>query len=209
MSTRNTDVPSSMQPLSPTHLIRAARLEDLPQLADLLATSFYPPEGWSHWLYPLMRMGIYEDLKHRLRTRTTPHYLCLTAVRYSQSYPSVQHGPNFLSGTVEMSSRPLSFMEFMKPKQLYLSNLAVDPTCRRQGVAQQLLRTCERFAREWGFQDLYLHVMEDNTQAQQLYLKAGYQLCHTEHTLWTWIAKQPKRLLMRKLLNPTPDAAKG
>jgi hypothetical protein len=49
------------QPALP--MIRAARPEDLPQLTDLLTSSFYQRSGWISWIYPLVKLGIQEDLE--------------------------------------------------------------------------------------------------------------------------------------------------
>lgn len=80
----------------------------------------------------------------------------------------------------------------------YISNLAVRKSYRRQGVARQLLLACERTSLEWGFPDLYLHVLENNHQARQLYLKAGYQLRQVEPSYSAWLFGQPKRLFLQK-----------
>ncbi|MEO0540192.1 MAG: GNAT family N-acetyltransferase [Cyanobacteria bacterium P01_A01_bin.105] len=145
----------------PTYTIRTANLADLSVLVDILITSFYPPNRFNRWLYPLMRVGINEDLKLRLKAGSTRYY-CLAAIS-SQGQ---------LAGTVEVSLRsPLPF----SPQRAYISNLAVEKLHRRQGVAQQLLQTCETMAQTWGQQQLYLHVATDNSSAQRLYQKLGYR----------------------------------
>ena len=189
-------------PVKKTHYykIRAAGLDDLDQLANILANSFYSQLGWRRWIHPLMKIGIYEDLKQRLRSRST-HYACLTAVRGAPS-PNADSRlteiEGVIVGTVELSTRNNYLWRIRHPRQLYLSNLAVDANCRRQGVAKQLLSACEQVAFEWGFQELYLHVMEDNTGARRLYQKTGYRLYQSEYGLATWLWGKPKRLLMLK-----------
>jgi len=82
----------------------------------------------------------------------------------------------------------------------YLSNLAVEPRYRQRGVGQQLLLACERLVQEWGFHELYLHVLENNLPARRLYTKVGYQL-HTVEADWVnWFMGRPRRLLLRKSL---------
>ena len=46
-------------------LVRIADSKDLTQLADILASSFHSREGFVDWVYPVLRLGIYEDLKNR------------------------------------------------------------------------------------------------------------------------------------------------
>lgn len=188
--------------------IRTATLQDLGQLADLLTAGFYCNTGWIRLIYPLLRFGIHEDLKTRLNGYIT-QYACLAAARSVQTAPWTfsQTGskPDLdeLVGTVEMSCRPTYVWLFNQPRYLYLSNLAVDPRFRRQGVARQLLQACEQLALEWGFQDLYLHVMENNNQARNLYHKAGFRLQSVEWSLSANVFGQPKRLLMHKPLTVT------
>jgi ribosomal protein S18 acetylase RimI-like enzyme len=83
---------------------------------------------------------------------------------------------------------------------LYLSNLAVQAEYRCHGVAQQLLQACEQTALDWGFENIYLHVLENNASARRLYRKAGYQLHEVETGIGTWLLGQPKQLFLRKVL---------
>ena len=188
-----------------SYTIRVAGLNDLDQLVDVLATSFYSQIGWRRWIHPLLKIGIYEDLKQRLRSRAA-NYVCLTAVRSSplsatHSAPH-QTDSDAIAGTVELSTRTSYLWLIRHPRQLYLSNLAVDVSCRRRGIAQQLLKACEQVAFEWGFEELYLHVMEDNTEARRLYQKTGYRLYQSEYSLSAWLWGKPKRLLMLKKIPP-------
>ncbi|HEY9846299.1 MAG TPA: hypothetical protein V6D03_08880, partial [Candidatus Caenarcaniphilales bacterium] len=58
--------------------IRAARVEDLSSVADLLSESFYPGTHEIGWLAPLLRLGLHRDLRGRLKTGSSNH-LCLIA----------------------------------------------------------------------------------------------------------------------------------
>jgi ribosomal protein S18 acetylase RimI-like enzyme len=105
-----------------------------------------------------------------------------------------------LLGTVEISVKSPPLFQPWTAKYLYLSNLAVQEAYRRQGVALQLLQTCERIARDWGFRDLYLHVLENNHRAKRLYWKAGYRLQRIEINPLTVMLGQPRQLFLRKQL---------
>ena len=174
--------------------VRPARLTDLPQVTDVLATSFYPPLGWQRWFYPLFRLSIHEDLKQRLQANHT-HYRCLTAI-------APDHQDCRVVGTVEIACRQPELWHFNRPRQVYLSNLAVQAGYRRQGVARQLLKAAEHLSLDWGFRELYLHVMADNNRARLLYQNMGYQVHRIEPSLFSLLNIQPSRLLLRKPLFP-------
>jgi GNAT superfamily N-acetyltransferase len=177
--------------------VRQVRQQDISELSSLLADSFYVQTDFMRWLIPVMRMGIYEDLRHRLRT-TPLHYVCFVALDLS-------HRPiqaELLAGTVELTLRSPAPWSVCMPRYPYLSNLAVRLECRRQGIARQLLAACERVVLEWGFQDIYLHVLESNEQAKQLYLKAGYEVQQIDSDWNYWLFRQPRRLLLHKRLVP-------
>jgi ribosomal protein S18 acetylase RimI-like enzyme len=181
--------------------IRAAQSGDLTGLAEILADSFHSQQGILGWAYPLLRLGIYEDLRNRLGS-SSPHHICLVAV---------DRTGDELAGTVEMavrSTQPWASKGKASSKRVgcqypYLSNLAVRPSHRRRGVAGQLLLNCEQVALFWGFQDLSLHVLENNHQARQLYFKLGYQLCQVDSSWSTWLLGQPRQLFLHKHLSAT------
>jgi len=185
------------------------------------------------WLYPLLRAGIYEDLRTRSQTRTK-HYACLVATRRISSseldqeaqirrslqlHPSLH--PAFIPtsaftptaamegalnsdrpvGTVEISLKTPPPWQSPHARYLYLSNLAVHSNYRRQGAAQKLLQTCDRVALGWGFQDLYLHVLESNHAARRLYLRSGYHVLRAETSLTSWLLGKPRQLFMHKSLS--------
>lgn len=177
----------------PCH-IRSAKTHDLPQLADVLAGSFYPPLGWRRCFYPVLRFSIYEDLKQRLQANQK-HYRCLAAIAARQTHPE-----DLVVGTLEMSCRRYSWYAFHQPQQIYLSNVAVREEYRRRGVARQLLKSAEQKAVDWGFREIYLHVMADNSRARHLYEQMGYRLQHAEVTLLSLLNMQPQRLLLKKTL---------
>lgn len=170
--------------------IRTAQPKDLKELVEVLSRSFYTPQTTILGIQPLLRLGITEDVRGRLRS-DKPNYRCLVACLTPTTFPAAT---GTLVGTVELALR-----NQMMAKQIpYISNLAVVPEYRRQGIARQLLLRCERIALEWGFKELSLHVLENNLAAQQLYFSNGYQLQKIEHSLSSWLFKQPKRLFLAK-----------
>jgi ribosomal protein S18 acetylase RimI-like enzyme len=183
--------------------VRAAQLEDISAVAEILADSFHSKEGMLGWAYPLLRLGIYEDVRNRLRT-CSPHHICLVAARGTARVDSagkVCSNGEIIVGTLEIAVRPTSLpwgSNYLRYP--YLSNLAVCPSERRQGIAVQLLLNCERVVLEWGFHDIYLHVLENNYQARQLYFKLGYRLHQIDSSWSNRILGRPQQILLHKHL---------
>ncbi|XGB43184.1 MAG: GNAT family N-acetyltransferase [Nodosilinea sp. LVE1205-7] len=173
--------------------IRSACLEDLPLLASLLTDSFYDPEDWPGFLYPLLKLGIQADLKQRIQYQG--HYSrCLTAIASPTPWPGE------LVGSVEIARR-LSWPWQGFPKTYaYIANLAVGRLRRRQGIASNLLQVCEQIALDWQLYDLYLHVMADNRGALQLYQGLGFRTVSIDSVPFSWRRARSHRLLMSKKL---------
>lgn len=81
----------------------------------------------------------------------------------------------------------------------YVSSLAVSPDQRRKGVAKRLIDQCERIARLWGQQSIYLHVSGSNTSAISLYLKSGFVLLDPGPS---FLPLQLRQMLMKKEIRP-------
>ncbi|MBR8830917.1 MAG: hypothetical protein N5P05_000158 [Chroococcopsis gigantea SAG 12.99] len=173
--------PLESSPLS----IRVAQLADLKTVVEILTESFYPQDYFWLWLRPVFKLGMYEDLKTRLRTET-PHYYCLVATQDTT-----------IIGTVEIGLKSTSLFSNAIP---YVSNLAVSRSQRRKGVALKLLAKCEQVAMEWGFNELSLHVLENNSAAYSLYRNNGYDLQRIEGRLSKLLFQKPNRLLLGKTL---------
>ncbi|PZD71673.1 hypothetical protein C1752_05084 [Acaryochloris thomasi RCC1774] len=180
----------------PSFSIRTVEDRDLLRVAQLLCESFYPPTSYWHWALPVLRVGIYQDLRTRFITQS-PKHACFIAVKTGPGDPSAQ---NNIIGTVEVTLRSLWLLRQPVP---YISNLAVAPNHRRRGVAQHLLLACEQAATAWQTHFLYLNVLETNIAAQQLYTKAQY--CRSEQQgLWPRL-RRSKRILLRKHLSTVTE----
>ncbi len=170
-------------------MIREAQLQDIKALTEVLTVSFHPTQGWLLFLQPLLKLGIYEDLRSRLRG-ATPYYCCLVAVEVTKTATvSLEK----IVGTIELSLRTGFNRHY-----LYISNLAVIESHRRQGIARCLLHQCEQIASKWGYDTLNLHVLEHNEGAKQLYLQNGYQVSATEPTWSSWLFSRSPRLFLQK-----------
>lgn len=85
---------------------------------------------------------------------------------------------------VVLGSAECSFHEFFgtrlgqqRPQNsiLYITEVAVHPAARRQGVGLKLLLAADQLANLRGVETLYLHVDVNNVAALALYEKAGYR----------------------------------
>lgn len=183
--------------------IRAAQLEDVSSIAEILADSFHSKEGMLGWAYPLLRLGIYEDVRNRLRTYSL-HHTCLVAVNgiaKTDAQGKLHSNGENIVGTLEIAVRPTTLpwgSNYLRYP--YLSNLAVRLSDRRQGVGVQLLLSCEQVVKDWGFHDIYLHVLENNYQARQLYFKLGYRLHQIDNSWSNRILGRPQQILLHKHL---------
>ena len=66
---------------------------------------------------------------------------------------------------------------FVRPElraYLYISDLFVDPTKSRSGVAAALLKEAERFGAARGLTRLSVNVLADNTNAHVAYHRLGF-----------------------------------
>ena len=189
--------PSDRPTGSSGFLVRSVEFQDLTTVAAILTESFHPQEGINFCLYPLFRIGIYEDLRTKLRSNS-PHYSCLVAIASDPANSIVAYRP--IIGTVEIGLKTPSMGPNLSSRCLYLSNLAVSPDYRRKGVAVKLLYRCEEIALEWGFNDLYLHVLENNESAKRLYFDRGYRLKYIEPAWMSWFFWRPRRMLLQKTL---------
>ena len=58
-----------------------------------------------------------------------------------------------------------------------ITNVAVRPECRKQGIADAILDTAFMEAQKRGAEKIYLEVRQSNIPAQQLYEKHGFESC--------------------------------
>lgn len=179
-------------------LIRVAHYEDINELAEVLTHSFHSTKGLGAWVYPLLKLGICEDLRNKIRMKTL-HEVCLVA---SKQTKESNDRTEQIVGTVEITMGSSSFWVKSNEAHPYISNLAVSNSYRRQGIAKKLLLKCEQIALEWGYKELYLHVLENNLKAKKLYLSNGYRIHQIESSLNSFLWKSPRRLFLIKQICP-------
>jgi ribosomal protein S18 acetylase RimI-like enzyme len=178
--------------------VRSVREEEIYLVADIISRSFHFDRGWMGLFTPLFKLGIAEDLRHRLRANkpsygNTQQQVCSIAVCSHLGYSQVV-------GTIEVGLRTTNYRQPTPHRYVYISNLAVSQEFRRRGVAQELLLKCECLAKEWGYTQIHLHVMSDNEGGRHLYRKLGYEVVSSEY-VWSFFPwYRPERLFLRKQL---------
>ena len=190
---------------SPSFPIRHANSRDVSYVSDILAESFYRngdrhvnfvQRCFTDLVYPLLRYGIMLDLNGRF-TEKTPCYACLIATHPANKSQAI--------ASLEICMRHVpakNYHEFWLGHDIqqypYIFNLAVHPQWRRRGVAKELLLAAEQTVTQWGFSRLYMHVIEDNEPARNLYDRIGYRLHSQEGAVNHWLLGRPRRFLLHK-----------
>jgi len=96
---------------------------------------------------------------------TTPSADAILA-RFKEGPIWVAVDSNLIVGTV--SGLP-------EPDRFYIRSMAVKPEAQGRGVGQSLLETLERFAKEGGFETLYLYTTPSLHGAKKLYERNGFR----------------------------------
>jgi ribosomal protein S18 acetylase RimI-like enzyme len=184
-------------------VVRSLQLEDIPSVAELLSEAFYTGNIWLGWAAPILKLGIYQDLKTRY-SNPLPQHSCLVSLQVSADASPI------ITGTVEVSIRPLLSWGTFGQSVPYISNLAVAKSFRRQGVGRELLMACEPIVQRWQKDALYLHVKGENQAARGLYFSVGYRQQRDEIPVWARLLGQPQtQLLLRKSVRVPQPASSG
>jgi ribosomal protein S18 acetylase RimI-like enzyme len=193
---------------SSSFTVRHANSRDVSHLSDVLAESFYRNSDrpinflqrcFTELVYPLLRYGIMLDLNGRFDEKT-PCYACLvaTAANQSQAIATLEICMRYVP-----TKQPINnYHQFWVGRDIrqhpYIFNLAVHPQWRQRGVAKQLLVAAEQTVKQWGFSRLYIHVLEDNQPARNLYDRLGYGFHSQEGILNHWLLDRPRKFLLQK-----------
>lgn len=196
-----------MQSQSHSFTIRHANSKDVNQVSDILTESFYRSSDrkvnfllrhFTDWAYPLLRYGIMLDLSSRFSEKN-PCYACLIATHPANKFQAIASLEICMRHVPTKPHHGFWFWEEMQ-QYPYVFNLAVHPQWRRRGVAKQLLLAAEQTINQWGFSRLYMHVLEDNLAARNLYSLTGYSLHSAEGIVNYWLLGRPRKLLLQKKL---------
>ncbi|HEX6126138.1 MAG TPA: GNAT family N-acetyltransferase [Pyrinomonadaceae bacterium] len=86
--------------------------------------------------------------------------------------PRFEEGPIWVA---EVDRQPVGTVSGMPDgDRFYIRSMAIKPSVQRGGIGQRLLDELERYAREKGFEKLYLYTTYVLPGAQRLYEKNGF-----------------------------------
>ena len=77
-------------------------------------------------------------------------------------------------GSLRYLAMGLLLTRSRQPGSLLMDGIAVAPECRGQGIGTQLLQAVCEHAREGGYRDLRLDVLDNNPRARALYERTGF-----------------------------------
>ena len=136
--------------------IRKANLEDIAQLSVLF--------------------NDYRIFYHQASDLTLAETYLAARMKAQESVIFVAEWQGELSGFSQLYP---TFCSVACAPYFVLYDLFVAKSARRQGAAEALLKASAEFAREQGADRLELATAIDNTQAQELYEKCGWELDQT------------------------------
>lgn len=165
-------------------IIRKAKVEDAPKLAELmnLAGEGIPAYLWERMADPgeeVMAFGARRVAGTESGFSYTNAYVAecegaIAGMLLSYRLPDpYETGP---LDEIPAVVRPLVELEALVPGSWYVNAVATDSAYRRQGVGRILMEEAERLATETRAATLSLIVAEQNAAALQLYEKLGYQI---------------------------------
>ncbi|KAL3937334.1 MAG: hypothetical protein SGBAC_007543 [Bacillariaceae sp.] len=126
---------------------------------------------------PDMRQSFCSRSCHVLAMRRSQGATCIVATvpRYGSILSSKK---DIILGTAECSIGEFFGTRLGSSRQLYsvlyITEVAVSPTARRKGIGAKIMESIDKLARIRAVETLYLHVEVTNTEALNLYEKAGF-----------------------------------
>ncbi|KAL7468530.1 hypothetical protein ACHAXS_008758 [Conticribra weissflogii] len=170
--------------------IRDAIYSDLSSVAELMTFGFHPELTGNPIMRPLRILLELDRLQSNFPYNDKNHTYLVACTKkkdvgeYKQSNGNGEE-PGKIVGFCDIDGRKFSVGYKQKisiltahPKAVkqrpYLSDLAVHPDHRRQGIASALMAEAEGRARKMGFDELFLGVTSSNKPALKMYTGMGY-----------------------------------
>lgn len=136
---------------------------DLGVVSDIIMNSFYTGENARSPWRQMFRLGELNRLQQNFPYNDDKHFMLVAIYRYTEQ----------IIAFVDIDARPPRRQE--DPPRPYLSDLAVDPRWRRNGIARSLIQNCERLAQQMGTNEIFIRVEQNNTPAISMYEGLNYE----------------------------------
>ena len=81
-------------------------------------------------------------------------------------------------------------------RRAYLSNVCVLAAARRLGLGHLLIEESFKLAKQWGVEQMYVHVEAENVGAKRFYEKEGFNVVEEENESFASSLSRPRRLLL-------------
>jgi ribosomal protein S18 acetylase RimI-like enzyme len=124
--------------------IRSCKYADLKAVSDIIVDSFYTDNMKSSPFAAVLKLGELNRLQQNFPYNDSERHVMLVATTTDSSQDSANpSGSNSgkIVGFVDVDARPAT--RRIDPPRPYLSDLAVHPDYRRNGIATILIQTCE------------------------------------------------------------------
>jgi len=151
--------------------IKQASFHDLSNIVNLRMNVFFPKFQTD--------VSFHISILEKIRMRHVNGAVILMAFNNDYINNPIMKLKGGIVGTIELSGSDFigTDMETMgADRKLYVTDLAVRNDFRRLGVATQLLKTVEEYAKKEQYKEIYLHVEVENESAKNLYLRNNYNI---------------------------------
>jgi len=180
--------------------IRKCRYSDLTIVAEMIVTSFYTAKMRNSPFSAVLKLGELNRLQQNFPYADDQHFMFVaTTTSTSVKKNDKKNDDTDIVGFVDLDFRPAT--RSIDPPRPYLSDLAVDPNHRRQGIATTLIQKCEALAQtntKNKNKSLYIRVEQANDAAVQMYEQFQYQ--QMEHDVF---GVEDTTVLLRKDFDDT------
>jgi len=155
--------------------IRDCRYAELNPVSDLVVQSFYSKSQLQQDVFKHMyRLAELNRLQQNFPYMDPDRHRMLVATLNNDN----DDDKTTIVGFVDIDARPATpNWHYQNNPRPMLSDLLTCPQHRRQGIARQLIQTCETICKQdFECDDIFIRVLQDNTVALQMYATMGYEV---------------------------------
>lgn len=164
--------------------VHEARVEqELKAAAWLRAEAYSEQQAYTRYVDSFTKKFAEQEfaaMKRRISGQ--PGYVCLVAVLEALPKDTIGlNGKNVtrVLGTLDVSLHHPSPGKAFGGQGLpygYISNVCVEKSARKQGIASTLMECAVKVGRNWGLNAIYVHTHATNEPAFKLYVKKGFEV---------------------------------